>query len=1435
MTDKLIMKNREDIKRTEGLVVGMTFILIAMVLVLLSFMFPEEADAWPGKGSCAGTSCHGALYDTDARVYTAIDGTEYTPVTWGDPITVTKAANDTFEIDYYWTNATQATAYTSGIHIVVPIGWTVASGTAASAPSIGNFSIWSSVWDATDGVTNGWAIEGVIDTSGEFAGTEGYTIDFDGTPWDIGNRNTACDDGVNPCVDNNGADLDLMIDTMGADALITVPGGTSPGTYPIYVMGVGHEGGTKSHVRQLIDVTISSGPNTPPTLTVNQPDGVSDTVTQGAAYSINYDLADAEEVVTVAFYYDIDNIGLDGTAITGACAAAAEGTGATCSWDTTGVTPGTYYVYGIADDGVDPAVNDYSSGQITIDPPVNNAPILTVNQPDGVSDNVTQGNPFTIDYDLADVEEVVTVAFYFDTDAVGLDGTPISGACATAPEGTGVTCSWDTTGVTLGSYYIYGITDDGVNPQVDAYSSGQVTISAGNTAPVLSISLPNGDTVAEGASFSITYTMTDPDDIATVGFYYDTNNVGADGTAITECATLAEGTGVTCSWNTTGEAGTWYVYGIADDGVNSPVTSPSRGTLTVNNQQTLTVNQPDGVSDTVVVTDSYNIDYDLADSDDVVTVAFYYDVDADMAGGTAITGACATAAEGTGATCSWDTTGVTPGSYYVYGTTDDGASTISNVSSGQITIQDEQNPNNPAGNDQYYTDDVLIKTGWTVRDTSIRIKATVSDNNTGQQVELEVDIQDNGVGYDNTADCTSGLVANGSIATATCSGLVNGTTYKWQVRTSDENNNKSSWVDYGAGLTVKTAMDIGVDAGPNTPPSLTLNQPNGNDVPQVGSFNINYDLSDPDNAATAVFYYDVDTDMAGGTAVGDCASEPEGTGVNCAWTTNAVTPGIYYVYGIADDGVNPTVSALSPGTIKINDAPTLSISQPDGVGDSIPQGNAFDITYTLNDTDDVVSAAFYYDTDAVGFDGSAIAGACGTAIEGSNVICAWDTSSVTPGNYYVYGITNDTVNSPVQVYSGQITVTANSAPTILVTQPDGTGDTVTAGDPYNITYDLSDTDDIVTAAFYYDIDAVGLNGTPISGACATASEGTGVTCNWDTTGMTPGSYYVYGVTNDGINPQADDYSPGQITINPANNPPTLSISQPDGIGDSAVAGDPYNITYTLSDAEDAATVAFYYDTDNSGQDGSAIPSPCDAAPEGTDATCAWDTTGVPAGIYYVYGIADDGVNTPVVVYSSGTIEIGGELVINPEFNTIANWTINLDTGTVNATCTYDAATDHTGDASGSVKGHEEGQDNTFRCTITQDISSIVTKDATISTASVWTLFSSNFEAAGDSVTIDLTTPATSPVDTDTNVTLDSDVTINFSEDVACGTVTNANITMTPAPATSWSVFSCTNNQVVMRPVGQVNNTSYTVDVTLNVTDLAGNTGTPFSFSYTTEP
>lgn len=132
----------------------------------------------------------------------------------------------------------------------------------------------------------------------------------------------------------------------------------------------------------------------------------------------------------------------------------------------------------------------------------NEPPTLSISQPGGIGDSVTQGDPYAITYTLSDPDNVVTAAFYYDTNNFGLDGTAIAGACATATEGTGATCSWNTTGVTPGSYYVYGITNDGVNGQVSAYSGGTLTV---NAVPVISISgiVPNAGTALGGTDVTI--------------------------------------------------------------------------------------------------------------------------------------------------------------------------------------------------------------------------------------------------------------------------------------------------------------------------------------------------------------------------------------------------------------------------------------------------------------------------------------------------------------------------------------------------------------------------------------------------------------------------------------------------------------------------------------------------------------------------------------------------------------------------------------------------------------------------------------------------------------------------------------------------------------------------------------------------------------------
>jgi hypothetical protein len=473
-----------------------------------------------------------------------------------------------------------------------------------------------------------------------------------------------------------------------------------------------------------------------------------------------------------------------------------------------------------------------------------------------------------------------------------------------------------------------------------------------------------------------------------------------------------------------------------------------------------------------------------------------------------------------------------------------------------------------------------------------------------------------------------------------------------------------------------------------------------------------------------------------------------------------------------------------------NVAPTLNIDEPDGTSDTVTVGDNYSIQYDLADTDDTVTVAFYYDTNNSGLNGTAITGACATAAEGTNVTCTWDTTGMTLGTYYVYGIANDGTNPDVAAYSsGEIGI--YNPPVLNIDEPDGTGDAVAEGANYSIQYDLADPDDVVTVAFYYDTDSSGLDGTAITGACATAAEGTNATCTWDTTGMTAGSYYVYGIADDGTAPQVSDYSPGQIRIN---DPPTLNVDEPDGASDNVAEGSNYSIQYDLADTDDVVTVAFYYDTDSSGLDGTAITGACATAAEGTDATCTWDTTGVADGTYYVYGIADDGIDPQVSDYSSGQITIDGTAPADitnlytgghRDSWILLYWTAPGDDGSSGTATTYDiryrtdaaitsgnwaTATTVTGEPSPSVAGTLEN------FTVT-DLSPGTTYYFAIKTADEV----SNWSGVSNS-------PSNS---TDSDITAPADIT-----DLATGTVTDSSVLLTwTAPGDSGMIGTATTYDI----------------------------------------
>lgn len=118
--------------------------------------------------------------------------------------------------------------------------------------------------------------------------------------------------------------------------------------------------------------------------------------------------------------------------------------------------------------------------------------------------------------------------------------------------------------------------------------------------------------------------------------------------------------------------------------------------------------------------------------------------------------------------------------------------------------------------------------------------------------------------------------------------------------------------------------------------------------------------------------------------------------------------------------------------------------------------------------------------------------------------------------------------------------------------------------------------------------------------------------------------------------QTDHFSLWAIgAVVTTNQPPTISLLEPDGVDDSAETS--FTITWTDDDPDNDAGISLYYDTDNSGEDGTLIVDELNEDDE-TDQHL-WDTTNIADGTYYVYAVIDDGVNAPVVAYSDGPVTI----------------------------------------------------------------------------------------------------------------------------------------------------------------------------------------------------
>ncbi len=136
-----------------------------------------------------------------------------------------------------------------------------------------------------------------------------------------------------------------------------------------------------------------------------------------------------------------------------------------------------------------------------------------------------------------------------------------------------------------------------------------------------------------------------------------------------------------------------------------------------------------------------------------------------------------------------------------------------------------------------------------------------------------------------------------------------------------------------------------------------------------------------------------------------------------------------------------------------------------------------------------------------------------------------------------------------------------------------------------------------------------------------------------TTIVSPLETTTYTITATGPGGSSTD----SVTV-AINTPPSITVIQPDGVEDIADSG--FIIRWSDADPDDNAAISLYYDTDSSGADGISIVSGLSEDPDGEgNDDYVWHTAGIAEGQYYVYAVIDDGVDDPVVDYSSGTVTI----------------------------------------------------------------------------------------------------------------------------------------------------------------------------------------------------
>jgi hypothetical protein len=203
-----------------------------------------------------------------------------------------------------------------------------------------------------------------------------------------------------------------------------------------------------------------------------------------------------------------------------------------------------------------------------------------------------------------------------------------------------------------------------------------------------------------------------------------------------------------------------------------------------------------------------------------------------------------------------------------------------------VVDQGPETPDDPTSLEQVESDSAtMIPTASTIDENTVVLKAVVTDPDPGTTLRLEAEVKPVGSGFNGNGTVLGGTVASGTVATVRVTGLADDTDYKWRVRTVDETDSKSGWVEYGVG---DPDFSVAVPEDPDLPSAETQTKADGTTVLAVGDTTdettviVKATVSDPDPGEqlrllvelrpVGVAFTGVATDTSGAVASGATAT-----------------------------------------------------------------------------------------------------------------------------------------------------------------------------------------------------------------------------------------------------------------------------------------------------------------------------------------------------------------------------------------------------------------------------------------------------------------------------------------------------------------------------------------------------------------------------------